>query len=365
MKFPHTRVRWQRFALVAGATFLIANPLSAAAQSPTATPGVVDLAGLKTYMVDHAAKMEAGTAEVLTFAQSYYDEAKAEKFDYQKLWDAQGTALQKDLEHARDVWSNDAHGNYELNEGMVAGIPSLAYFDELIDAGPSAADDPTGALDFTIELPDGTKLVKPGNLFHYVTERQLWGTEDEWVGLKVDFNGDGKFELGEALPNANALLGSVQALDHATAKLGTAIAGWQPNLDDAFTALVVMIPTMDGYFNEWKLSPFVLGDKSTQKGLVARSRLIDVLGILSGLDLTYNTVSPLITAQSAAIESQIRTELDGLIGFVQNLSDKEAAGTRYTPDQADQFGSELQARASSLAGQISQAAGLVGAAIAS
>jgi hypothetical protein len=343
--------------LVAGLAIVtcLTPPLAGAQEAA----GEADLTGLKSYMVDHAALMKAGTAELTELAQRYYDLAEAAEFDYAALWEAEGEAVAALLTDARRIWTDEAHGNYELNEGMVAGIPSLAHFDELIDAGPSGADDPAGAVDFTVELPDGRELEKPGNLFHYLTEPTLWGTEDEFVGLRVDMDGDGEIELGEALPEANVLLGSAQALDAATADLEQAIADWEPTLEDAFTALVVMIPTMSGYFEEWKLSPFVLGDESTQRGFVANSRLLDVLGILGGLQLTYEKVGPLVTTTSPAIDEQIERELNGMVDFVQDLADQEAGGTRFTPEQADQFGSELQSRATSLAGQITQAAALL------
>jgi len=348
-------------ALFGVLTFVV-SPAVAAAQQ-TSSNDQADLGALKAYMQDHAAKMKTGTGEVLSFAQQYYDLAKAENFDYQALWNDHGKEIQPLLEQARKDWSEDAHGNYELNEGMVAGIPTLSYYDVLIDAGPSKDDDASGALDFQVKLPDGRTLDKPGNLFHYLTEPALWGTEDAFVGLKVDMNGDGKIALGEALPDANVLLGSAQALDDATAKLQKAIDEWQPTLSDAFTALVVMIPTMQGYFGDWKNSPYVLGDKSTQRGFVANSRLVDVLGILDGLDLTYSKVSPLIDANNPALQTLIKSELDGMISFVQDLHSQEEAGKRYTPEQADLFGQELQTRATSLAGQITQAASLIGVTI--
>ena len=92
---------------------------------------------------------------------------------------------------------------------------------------------------------------------------------------------------------------------------------------------------------------------------IANSRLLDVLGILGGLDVTYDRVAPLIAANDPALESQIRGELEDLIAFVQDLYDRENAGTRFTPEQADQFGSELQSRATALAGEIAQAAALL------
>jgi len=62
---------------------------------------------------------------------------------------------------AKEQWLV-ANTHYELNEGLVAGVPSLSRFDVLIDAGPSGEEDPVGALDWTLELPDGTKIEKPG-----------------------------------------------------------------------------------------------------------------------------------------------------------------------------------------------------------
>src|SRR4051794_22449353 len=230
-------------------------PIGVAAQSTpeTVTP---DLASLKAQMITNITDMKAGTAEVLAFAQWYYDQAKAVNFDYQVLWDQQHGEIVSRLAAARMAWVNEAHANYELSEGLVAGVPTLTSFDVLIDAGPSGSDDPTNALEITLVLPDGTKLEKPGSYFHQVTEPTLWGTNDAFVGLAIDMDGDGTIEVGEALPNANVLIAGSTALDNATGDLATAINVWEPTLSDAFTALVNMIPTMEGYFNEWRLSSF-------------------------------------------------------------------------------------------------------------
>ncbi|MFN8594415.1 MAG: imelysin family protein [Thermomicrobiales bacterium] len=351
------RERVTRVVMGLAVLALIMPGAIASAQTPTATEP--DLTGLKTYMIDHADAMKAGTAELVALAQQYHDLVAQANGDYAALWQQHGKDLAPWLEQARSVWIEQAHGNYERIEGMVAGIPSLSHFDDEIDAGASKEDVPTGAPNLQVTLPDGTVLDRPGNLFHYLTEPALWGTNDAFVALRVDLNGDGTVAPTEALPDANLLLGSAQALDARTADLETAIAGWQPNDSDAFTALVVMIPTMSGYFEEWKLSPFVLGDKSTSQGFVANSRLLDVLGILGGLDVTYDRLAPLVDTADPALQTEIRDELDGLVAFVQDLHDQEDAGTRFTPDQADLFGNELQSRATALAGQIVQAAALL------
>lgn len=352
------RLRRGMTSLLAG-LMLAATIMPAVARAQTPVASEADLAGLKDYLVEHVTAMHEGTSALVDQATRYYQQAEAADFDYAALWQAQSAELAPWLAETRRVWTDEAHGNYELIEGMVAGIPSLAHFDEVIDAGASKTDDPVGAVDLQVTLPDGQVLDRPGNLFHYLTEPALWGTEEAFVGAPVDLDGDGQVEVTEALPDASVLLGSAQALDAQTDQLAQAIAAWTPNEGDAFTALVVMIPTMSGYFEEWKESPYVLGEASTSRGFVANSRLLDVLGILGGLEVTYDRVSPRIAATDPDLATQIGVELEGLIAFVQDLSDQENAGTRFTPEQADQFGAELQSRATSLAGQIVQAAALL------
>jgi hypothetical protein len=345
---------------MAGGAFVasLVLPIGAAAQS-TPEPVTPDLASLKAQMITNITDMKTGTTEVLAFAQWYYDQAKAVNFDYQALWDQQHDEIVSRLTAARAAWVNEAHANYELSEGLVAGVPSLSSFDVLIDAGPSGADDPTNALDITLDLPDGTKLEKPGNYFHQVTEPALWGTNDAFVGLAIDMDSDGTIEVGEALPNANVLIAGATALDNATGELATAINEWEPSLSDAFTALVNMIPTMEGYFNEWKLSSFVMGSQSEERSFVASSRLVDVLGILSGLNLTYSKLQPLVESADPAMATQIEAGMTDMMTFVQDLLDKENGGTRFTPEEADLYGKSLQDQAATTAGLVTQAAALL------
>ena len=354
------RSRWQRFArhgMGLALSALLLGPAVAGAQTPTADGS--DLASVKDYLVAHVAKSKAGTTDVLALAQQYYDLAEAENFDYEQLWAAHGPEIATLLADARRLWVEEASTNYELSEGLVAGVPSLAYYDVWIDAGPSGEDDPVNALDVQVTLPDGRVLDRPGSLYHYVSEPALWGTEESAVALRVDMDGDGAMELGETLPEANLLLGAAQALDAATGELEQAVAAWEPTLGDAFTALVVMVPTVGGYFEEWKASVFVSGAASDEHRFVGVSRLADVSGILNGLAVTYQNVQPAVEQADPALAAQIASELSDLHGFVDDLYAQETAGTHFTPEQADQFGSELQARATAVAGQIAQAAGLL------
>ncbi len=232
---------------------------SVVAQTPEASPeaspvaGAADLAAVKAYLVDQITQMKAATTQVRAITQRYYDLASNAQFDYQGLWETNQVELAPLLMVAKQTWL-EASNRYELGEGLVAGVPSLAYFDTWIDAGPSGAEDPANALDWTLTLPDGRELVKPGNFMTHLTEPAFYGTIEEFVGLRLDIDGDGTQELGEVLPEANILHGSISGLDDATTELLAAVEAWEPTIEDAFTALTTMIPTMNEYFEQWKLS---------------------------------------------------------------------------------------------------------------
>jgi hypothetical protein len=346
--------------MLAGAllSLTLVLPVGASAQSSNAATEP-DLGVIKQYVVDNTAKLTAGTAEVLDFAQWYYDLAAAASFDYAALWEQHGAEIAPRLEEARRAWVEDASANYELSEGIVAGVPALSYFDVLLDAGVSGEEDPTAALDVSIELPNGEKLERPGSYFHHVTEPALWGTRDAWIGLAVDLNGDGTVAFTEALPEANVLLGGTRALDDGAHQLQDAVAAWEPTLSDTFTALVVMIPTLEGYFGEWKASSFVLGDAAEEESFVGNSRLVDIVGIFNGLNLTYAQLQGLVATVDPVLAEQIGVNLEQLTTFVQDLLDQETSGTRFTPEQADLFGATLQEQAATTAGQVTQAAALL------
>ena len=89
---------------------------------------------------------------------------------------------------------------------MVAGVPSLADFDVIIDAGGDKSD-PENAVPFSIRTPAGKTYEQPGNFF-FLLETSLWGTEQRFAakGVKPDLDGDGKVGFGEALPDADFLV---------------------------------------------------------------------------------------------------------------------------------------------------------------
>jgi hypothetical protein len=344
-------------AAVSILAILYGSSTRVSAQTPAA--GEPDLAAVKAYLIDQIAQMKAATSELRPIVQRYYDLAQSANFDYADTWETNRVELAPLLMVARQKWL-EASNRYEAAEGLVAGVPSLSYYDTWIDAGPSEAEDPANALDWTLKLPDGRELKKPGNLMTHLTEPAFYGTIDEFVGLRVDLNGDGTQELGEVLPEANILLASVNTLDDATGELQKAVDEWQPTLEDAFTALTTMIPTINELFEQWKLSRFVSGDASTETAFVAISRLSDINGIFHGLDVTYDGISPAVAAVDPDLSAQIDAGFADLVGYIEDLYAKESSGTVFTPEQADLFGAEAQARATNLVGLVSQAIALLG-----
>ena len=338
------------FVLLAG------HSLSA---SPAGEQPATDLGPIKEYTQSNAGQMQEATATLRAVAGDYHDLLAAHGFDYQAAWNAQAEGLRLPVSAGRDAWVA-ASTAYELSEGIIAGVPSLAYYDVWIDAGPSGEEDPAEALDWTLTIEEGRVMERPGNLFHHLTEPVLWGTIDDWSGARVDLDRDGAVgRVGDSLPEVKMFLAVAGAIDDAAAEMGQAVDGWGPNLSDVFTALVVMVPTMNEYFGQWKESRYVAGTASDEASFVAVSRLFDINGILTGLDVAYQHVTPLVAERDASLDAQIRAGFEQLVGYVGDLYEQERAGRQFTAAEADLFGTEAQELATTLSALLARAAELL------
>ena len=125
-------------------------------------------------------------------------------------------------------------------------------------------------------------------------ETSAFGTEPKFQakGVEPDLDGDGKVTFPEALPDADFLLAATNEFVKYAKELDAAAKKWTPTLEDAFTAVVVMTPTMSEYFDAWKNSRFIAGNDAEEKGFVATSRLSDIRDILGGLVLIYDSIKP-------------------------------------------------------------------------
>jgi hypothetical protein len=327
-----------------------------AAQRP---PAGTDLGAIKGYLLDHTAQLRRQTAMLAADAQAYYDAARAAGFDYGRLQDEQRREVAR-LVRTMQATFREANPAYEEMEGVVAGVPELADFDVILDAGGDKSD-PENAVPFSIRTPAGRTFAQPGNFF-FLLETSLWGTEPAFSARDVvaDLDGDGRQEFGEALPDADFLVAAAKDFAANATELDAAAREWRPTPQDAFTALVVMTPTMSEYFEAWKNSRFVAGARAGESGFVAASRLQDIADILGGLVLIYENVEPAVADASTQQARQTGRDLRELHSFAARLRDEEAGGRRFTAREADTLGSEAQDRAEAIAGQVSQAAGRLG-----
>jgi len=315
-------------------------------------PAGQDLGAIKTYLLDHTKRLQADVDKLRANAEAYDKLAAASDYDAKKLLAEHRDEVAGLMTDAKDTFKQ-ANPAYEEMEGVVAGVPELADYDVIIDAGGDASD-PETAVPFSIKTEDGRTFKQPGNLF-FLIESSLYGTEPKF-STKGDLDGDGKVAFGEALPDARFYLAAVKEFDSQAAELDASAKKWSPNEQDALTALVVMTPTMSEYFEAWKNSRFVAGDKATEKAFVGASRLQDIADILGGLELIYANVETRIAEANPQQAKQTGQSLSQLEDFAARLRDQEAAGKKFTPEDADTLGSEAQNRAEAIAGQITQAA---------
>ena len=334
------------------------DPEPSAEPTPAAA-AEADLGAIKDYLLTHTARLQEHTTSLAADAEAYHALAEEAGFDYEKLLADKREDVAGLIGQMQGTFQ-EANPAYEEMEGVVAGVPSLADYDVIIDAGADKSD-PENAVPFSIKTPQGKTFEQPGNFF-FLLETSLWGTEEKFAakGVQPDLDGDGKVQFGEALPDADFLVAAARDFAAQAKELDASAKAWEPTPQDAFTALVVMTPTMSEYFAAWKSSRFVAGAKAEESSFVAASRLQDIADILGGLVLIYEQVQPTIADDNPEQAEQTGAELKELEQFAAGLRDEEANGRKFTADDADTLGSEAQDRAEAIAGQVSQAAGRLG-----
>lgn len=319
---------------------------------------VAELAAIETYLTDHAAQLSEQVDVLAEEGERYYELAQAAGFDYDAMLEENGDEVQEILQRSKDAFVA-ANPAYEEMEGIVAGVPRLAQYDVDIDAG-SDASDPESAVSFSLETPNGETLKQPGNLF-FLTETALYGTNEELLAEGAqDVDGSGEVEFGEGLPDADTYVATTRKFQEMADDLEVDAAEFSATPSDAFTAITIMTPTMSEYFEAWKNSRFIAGSNAEELGFVATSRLSDIADILSGIRFTYDEIEPMVAGRSPQQAEQTAAELEDLIAFVTDLRDREAAGEEFSAEQADTLGSQAQAQAEEIAGQVTQAANRLG-----
>lgn len=331
---------------------ILAWVLLVASASAADDTEILGLAKVKAFTLEHNQHLIAKADLLEATVSDYHGIIAAHGGDYAAAWAKDGGYLAKRVDDIRKLWI-EASNQYEIIEGIVAGIPSIAKYDLILDAGNPGTETEDVA-DYDLRLPDGQDLKRPGNLFHGITEPLFWGTDPGGGKLEADLNGDGKITRGEILFDANLGLGAAQALAFWSKALATDMAAWTPNRDDAFTSVVVMTPTVGDYFGEWKESQFISGGIGA---FVAQSRLADVLWIMGGCQKMYvEAVSPVVAASDADLDARIKAGYTELMALVTETRSREEAGTRFGVEEADALGNEAQDIAERIVAMVLQAA---------
>lgn len=323
------------------------------------TESSLDLAPVKQFLVTEISKLNSEAAVLATDIEAYHEIIKSHDYNYEQAW-AKDSARLADLVTKNKDSFIKASTHYELTEGIVAGVPVLADFDVWLDAGPTGEEDPAEARVWTLKLADGREFKNPGNIFHSILEPALWGTNAETSKLAADLDQNGTITYGESLGDAYLLMAISAELNRAAAELAQAVEAWEPSREDVFLALVTMIPTMKEYFGQWQLSYFISGDASQSQAFAAISRLVDVQSILTGLNLSYEALSPEVQNVDEALDQEIKAGFAELMAFVETIYAKEQAKTEpISLEMANQFGVEAQELADTLTGKVAKAAGML------
>lgn len=310
------------------------------------------LAAIKAFTLEHNAALVTEAKRLRDLAGAYAATIAAHGNDYAAAWAAEGATLADGVRGIRAQWLV-ASNHYETIEGIVAGIPATARYDLILDAG-NPGTEAEDVAEYDLALPDGTVLERPGSLFHTITEPLFWGSDPGHAKLAADLDGDGQVGAGEMLFDANLALGATAGLVFWSEALMADMQAWEPNRDDAFTAVVTMTPTVGDYFGEWKESQFLGGAGAA---FVAQSRLVDVLAIMGGCQRMYAAaVSPVVAAGDAALDAAITGAFADLLALVAETRDREVQGERFTAEEADALGAEAQDIAERVVAQVLQAA---------
>ena len=150
-----------------------------AATPPPDTAGAVSYPGITKHLQQQTADLTAFTASFKEEAEAYYDLAESAGFDGKKLAATDREEAASILADLKRLW---IQGNpaYEQMEGVVAGVPSLADYDVIIDAGGDASD-PENAVPFSTSSARRPHRSSSRATSTTSSRRSLFGTEPRFA----------------------------------------------------------------------------------------------------------------------------------------------------------------------------------------
>lgn len=93
---------------------------------------------------------------------------------------------------------------------------------------------------------------------------------------------------------------------------------------------------------------------------MAQTRLVDIRGIATSLDVIYDFIGVAVAVEDAALDEQIKAGFEDLLDHLDQVYAQEQAGVEFSPEEADALGTEAQDKAQALAALVAQAGALLG-----
>lgn len=315
-----------------------------------------DAPDVKTYLLKTTAKMQTAAVDFEKSAQEYDQIIDGANGDYAKALKTSREQITK-LVHTmqEDYKTMDSFG-YETIEGIVAGVKSLQDFDVYLDSGvPKSEESPsTPVAPIVLHTKTGRTLDHEGCLFTYLIEPALWGSNKNYV-FPADVNGDGKIAPKESLPLADVMLAAAADVHKKINELAAASEAWKPTTEDYFGAIVTMTPTLSGYFDDWKESRYA---PEASGKFSAVSRVSDMRGIMSSVDVLYTAVKPEVQTKDPALAKAINRGFDDILAFIDRVDTREKKG-KITVPEIDELGTQAKEKADKLVPQVEQAAAIL------
>ena len=189
------RTRIARAAAVAVALVSLAAGASTAGASDKA-----GFPGLQKRLTGQSKLLVAFTTEFRADAEQYNKLAATAGYDYAALWATQAAAVKPLLAEMKRDWLKH-NSDYEQMEGVVAGVPSLADYDVIIDAGASQGD-PENAVPFSIKRRTARPSSSPATSTTSSRPRSGARTQSPPRASSPTSTATASVEFGEALPDA-------------------------------------------------------------------------------------------------------------------------------------------------------------------
>ena len=320
---------------------LVGSLLSAGSLLVAPTPAHAAGGGtaeVKAYLMGKLQRMDKAAHDYVANSNAYQALLDQSGGDYDRAALEHGPEMLALVRKMQDNFKVFHNEGYETVEGITAGTKEMVDFDTYLDAGVPKSEATTDSPSAPLVLrARGGRMIsdREGNLFHYVIEPTLWGTKEQFV-FRLKGDAAAKMKPITVLPRADVCTASA---DECAKKLDELLAigeRWQPTLDECVGALVWMTPTLNAYFDDWRDSRY--NPNASLGRYVAESRVLDMRGIMSSLQIICNAILPQVQSKDPALAARLKSEYGDIISFIDRVDARErAGGSKVTAAQIEEL----------------------------